>query len=98
MLLDSGAAESVVMSVYPLLTCVASTADRNSLSVSVQQGKLGPLNNVLISGTIRHQCISISQLSDIGVNVTFTLSCFTVANGVASVCDRREGELLYMLS
>ena len=49
MLLDSGAVVSVVMlcltlhfaSVYPLLTCAASTADGNSLSVS-GQGELGP--------------------------------------------------------
>ena len=78
-LLDSGAAVSVVMScltpyftsVYPSLTCAAATADGNSLSVS-GQGELGPLNNVLNSDTIWHNCISVSQLFDIGITVSFT--------------------------
>ena len=50
------------------------------------QGQLGPLSNVLISDIIRHSCKSILQLSDIGINVTFTLSGVAVGNGVASVC------------
>ena len=69
-LLDSGAAIPVVMScltpyftsVYPSLTCAAATADENSLSVS-SQGELGPLSDVLVFDTIRHNCISVSQLS-----------------------------------
>ena len=97
-LLDSGAAVSVVMSchtpyvtsVYLSLTCAASTTDGNSLSVS-GQGELGQLSNVLLSDTIRHNCISISQLSDIGINVT--PPGVTVANGVASFCGRGEGRL-----
>ena len=94
-LLDSGAAVSVVMSclssyftsVYPSLTCAAATADGNSLSMS-GQGELGPLSNVLISDTIRHNCISVSQLSDIGIPTGVA-----VANGVTSVYGRREGGL-----
>ena len=103
-LLDSGAAVSVVMScltpyftsVYPSLTCAAATADGNSLSVS-GQGELGPLSNVLIYDTIRHNCISVSQLSDIGITVSFTPTGVSVANSVTSVYDRREGGL-YKLS
>ena len=98
-LLDSGAAVSFVMScltpyftsVYPSLTCAAVTADGNSLSVS-DQGELGPLSNVLILILyIRHNCISVSQLSDIGIIVSFTPTGVAVANG------RREGGL-YKLS
>ena len=104
LLLDSCAAVSVVMScltpyftsVYPLLTCAAATADGNGLSVS-GQGELGPLSNVLISDTIRHNCRSVSQLSDIGITVSFTPTGVAVANGVTSVYDRREGGL-YKLS
>ena len=104
-LLDSGGAVSVVMScltpyfmsVYPSLTCAAATSDGNSLSVS-GQGELGPLSNVLISDTIRHTCISVSQqLADIGITVSFTPTGVTVANGATSVYGRREGGL-YMLS
>ena len=103
-LLNSGAAISVVMScltpyftsVYPSLTCAAATADGNSLSVS-GQGELGPLSNVLISDTMRHNCISVSQLSDIGITISFTPTGVSVANGVTSVYGRREGGL-YKLS
>ena len=99
-LLDFGAAVSIVTScltpyfrsVYPSLTCAAATADGNSLSVS-GKGKFGPLSNVLISATIQHNCISVSQLSDIGITVSFTLTGVAVANGVTSVYDRREGGL-----
>ena len=98
-LLNSGAAVTVMMScltpyftsVYPSHTCAAATADGNSLSVSGQV-ELGPLSNVLISDTIRHNCISVSQLSDIGITV-FTPTGVTVANGVTSVYGRREGGL-----
>ena len=105
MLLDSGAAVSIVMSchtystftsVYPLLTCAASSADENSLSVS-NQGQLGLLSKVLILDIIQHNSISFSQLSDIGINVTFTPSRVTVANGMTSVCGRRKG-ILYKFS
>ena len=103
-LLDSGAAVSVVMSclapyftsVYPSLTCAAATADGNSFSVS-GQGELGPLIKVLISDTIRHNCISVSQLSVIGITVSFAPTGVAVANGVTSVYGRREGGL-YKLS
>ena len=100
-LLDSGAAISVVMSCLTpyftsSLTCAAATADGNSLSVS-GQGELGPLSNVLISNTIRHNCISVSQLSDIGITVSFTPTGVSVANGVTSVYGRRESGL-YKLS
>ena len=104
MLLDSGAAVSVLMScltpyftsVYPSLTCAAATADGNSLSVS-GQGELEPLSNVLISDAIWHNCISASQLSDISITVSFTPTGVAVANGVTSVYGRREGGL-YKLS
>ena len=104
MLLDSGAAVSVVMScltlyfmsVYPSLTCAVATADGNSLSVS-GQGELGQLSNVIISDTIRHNCISVSQLSAIGITASFTPTGVAVANGVTSVYGRREGGL-YKLS
>ena len=76
----------------PSLTCAAATAVGNSLSVS-GQGELGPLSNVLISDTIRHNCISVSQLSDIGITVSFTPTGVAVANGVTSVYGRREGGL-----
>ena len=56
---------------YPSLTCATSTADGNSLSVS-GQGKLGPLSNVFISDTIRHNRISISQFPAIGIHDIFT--------------------------
>ena len=52
-------------------------------------------SNVLRSDTIRHNCISISQTSDIGTNVTYTPSGVAVANGVTSItvchphCGRR---------
>ena len=55
------------------------------------QGELGPISNVLISDTIRHNCTSVLQLSDIGITVSFTLT------GVTSVYGRREGGL-YKLS
>ena len=61
------------------------------------QGELGPLRNVLISDTIRHNCISVSQLFDIGITVSFTPTGIAVANGVTSVYGRREGGL-YKLS
>ena len=104
-LLDSGAALSVVMScrtsyftsVYPSLTCAAATADGNSLSMS-GQGELGLLSNVLISDTIRLNCISVSQLSDIGITVSFTPTGVAVANGVTSVYGRREDGLYNKLS
>ena len=57
------------------------------------QGELEPFSNVLISDTIRHNCISVSQLSDIGITVSFTPTGVTVANGVTSVCGQREGGL-----
>ena len=68
MLLNSDAAESIVLScltpyftsVYPSLNCAASAADGNSISMSGQE-EVGPLSNVLISDTIRHNCIAISQ-------------------------------------
>ena len=78
-----------------LLTSAASTADGNSISVS-GQGNQGSLSNVLISVTIRHDCISISQPSDIDINVTFTPCGVSVANGVAPVCGRREDGLFEM--
>ena len=89
-LLDSGAAVSVVMSCltphftseYPSLTWAASTADGNSLS---GLGELETFCNVLISDTIQHtNCISISQLSDLGINVTFSFSGAALANCVTS--------------
>ena len=100
-LLDSDAAVSVVMScltpyftsVYPSLSCAAATAVGNSFSLS-DQGELG---NMLISDTIRHNCISVSQLSDIGITVSFTPTGVVVANSVASVYGPREGGL-YRLS
>ena len=103
-LFDAGAAVYVVMScltpyftsAYPSLTCAAATADGNSLSVS-GRGELGPLSNVLIFDTIRHNCISVSQLSDIGITVSFTPTGVAVANGVTSVYGRCEGGL-YKLS
>ena len=61
------------------------------------QGELGPLSNVLISDTIRYNCRSVSQLSDIGITVSFTPTGVAVANGVTSVYDRRE-DGLYKLS
>ena len=61
------------------------------------QGELEPLSNVLISDTIWHNRISVSQLSDIGITVSFTPAGVAVANGVTSVYGRREGGL-YKLS
>ena len=78
------------------LNCAASAAAGNSPSV-LGQGELGPLRDVSTSDTIQHNCISISQLSDNGINVIFTPSGVTVANGVTFVCCRREGGL-YKLS
>ena len=52
---------------------------------------------MLISDTIRHNCISVSQLSDIGITVSFTPTGVVVANGVHSGYGRREG-VLYKLS
>ena len=49
---------------------------------------------MLISATSRHNCISISQLSDTGINIIFISSgVITVAHGVASACSRPEGGL-----
>ena len=61
------------------------------------QGELGPLSNVLISDTIRLNCLSVSQQSDVGMYVSFTPTGVTVANGVTSVYGQREGGL-YNLS
>ena len=49
------------------------------------QGELGPLSNVLISDTILRNYISISKLSDIGNNVTFTTFGVIIVNDEASV-------------
>ena len=68
-LLDIGGAVYLTpqfTSVYPSLTCDASTAYGSALSVS-DQGELGPLRNVLISDTVQHNCVSISLQSDIGI-------------------------------
>ena len=48
-----------------------------------------------LHGTIT--CISVSQLSDIGITVSYTPTGVSVANGVTSVYGRREGGL-YKLS
>ena len=37
---------------------------------------------MLISDTVRHNCIYILQLSDISINVTYTPFGVTVVNGV----------------
>lgn len=50
-----------------------------------------------ISDTIRYDFISISHLFDIGINVAFTPSGVTGADGVVSVCGRHKGRL-YKLS
>ena len=84
LLLDTGAAVSVVMSclalqftpVYPSLTCAASTADEYDLTMTTQL----------------HIYFTTS---DICINVRYTPSGVALATGVTSVCNRCEGGLLY---
>ena len=73
----------------PSLTCAASTVDGNSISVSGQR-ELGPLRcayYMALYDTIAF--LFYNYLT--GINVTFIPSGVTIANGVASVCGRREG-------
>ena len=79
MILDSGAAVSVVSSaisshinnIHHTCTNIATAADGHSLNI-LGEGDLGPLSNVLLSVNIRHNYVSISQLCDHDYKVTFT--------------------------
>ena len=99
-IIDSGAAVSVVQSqisrylnnILPSTSCDAIATNGNSLSLS-GQGDLGPLSNVLISDDIWHNCISVSQLCDLGYEVTFSKERVELCLGCDSVFDPREGGL-----
>ena len=99
-LIDSGASVSVVQknishyfhSIYPSNSCSAITADGNSLRLS-GQGELGPLSNVLISDNIQHNCISVSQLCDLGYKIIFTKDEVQVVGEVGCVIGSRQAGL-----
>ena len=102
-IIDSGAAASVVQSyiyhflnnIVPSTSCVAIAADGNSLSLS-GQADLGPPSNVLISDDIQHNCISVSQLCDLGYEVKFSKERVELSLGCNSMFGPREGGL-YLL-
>ena len=99
-IIDSGAAVSVIKSynshnlnnILPSTSCVAIAADGNSL-ILPGQGDLGPLSNVLISDDIRHNCISVSQLCDLGYEVKVSKERVELCLGCDSVFGPREGGL-----
>ena len=100
LILDSGAACSVVSTamsnhihnISSSFSQVATAADGHHLHISAT-GKLGPLDNVLLSDNISHNCISISQLCDHDYTITFTKSHAYIQHPSAVITGQRIGGL-----
>lgn len=100
LILDSGAACSVVSTnisnhfhnISGSSLQVATAADGHHLQIS-GEGKLGPLDNVLLSDNISHNCISISQLCDHDYTITFTKSHAHIQHPNAVITGQRIGGL-----
>ena len=94
-ILDSGAAVLVVHSsilISPFASCVATDTDGNNLCLS-GQGDMGPLSSILISGIIRHNCISISKLCYLGYSFNFTKKV-DLSHPSCDMCGSCDGGLI----
>jgi hypothetical protein len=92
LLIDSGASASVVSSDLSHLFSSSSvfnhqvaTAGNGHTLVITHKGSLGGLSNVLVSPTIRHNCISVSQLCDLGLELHFSSAGLKISSPFVSV-------------